>query len=109
LHEFVISALKQKKKGYKALVIAKNLLDYGYHSPTVYFPINIDEAIMIEPTETETKETLEAFAEAMISINERIDLDDQKLNEAPIYTPVRKLDETKANRELDVRYIDDKS
>ena len=64
---------------------------------------------MIEPTETETKETLEAFAEAMISINERIDLDDQKLNEAPIYTPVRKLDETKANRELDVRYIDDKS
>jgi len=108
LHEFVISASEQKKKGYKALVIAKNLLDYGFHSPTVYFPINIDEAIMIEPTETETKETLEAFANAMISIDEKIDIDDKRLNEAPIHTPVKKLDETKANRELNVRYIDDK-
>ena len=109
LHEFVISALKQKKKGYKALVIAKNLLDHGFHSPTVYFPINIDEAIMIEPTETESKETLEAFANAMISIDERISLDDTNLNDAPVKTPVRKLDETKANRELNVKYTYEKS
>ena len=64
---------------------------------------------MIEPTETETKETLEAFANAMISINEKIDLDDENINDAPINTPVRKLDETKANRELNVRFVYDKS
>ena len=109
LHEFVISALKQKVKGYKALIIAKNLLDYGFHSPTVYFPINVDEAMMIEPTETETKETLEAFANAMISIDQKISLDDDSLNDAPIKTPVRKLDETKANRELNVKYTCEES
>ena len=107
LHEFVISAQKQKKKGYKALLIAKKILDYGFHSPTVYFPINVDEAIMIEPTETETKETLENFANSMIEINHLIDKDDTSLHDAPYNTPVRKLDETKANRELNVRWQDD--
>ena len=68
LHEFVISAVKQKDRGAKALDIGKSLLDYGYHAPTVYFPTNIKESIMIEPTETEDKQTLEDFAEAMINI-----------------------------------------
>ena len=107
LHEFVISALKQKKKGYKALVIAKKILDYGFHSPTVYFPINVEESIMIEPTETESKETIERFAETMIEINKLIELDDKSLLEAPFDTPVRKLNETKANRELNVRWEDE--
>ena len=73
MHEFVISAEKQKKKNLKALDIAKNLLDYGIHPPTVYFPTNIPESIMIEPTETETKETLDEFAEIMKYINNNID------------------------------------
>ncbi len=107
LHEFVISAVKQKKKGYKALVIAKKILDYGFHSPTVYFPINVEESIMIEPTETESRETIEKFADTLIQINKSIDMDDESLLEAPLNTPVRKLNETKANRELNVRWKDE--
>jgi len=108
LHEFVISSLKQKKRGVKALDIAKSLLDYGFHSPTIYFPINIDESIMIEPTETESKETLEAFANAMIDIDTKIESENEMLTNGPFMTPVRRLDETKANRELDVRHTSDK-
>ncbi len=107
LHEFVISAVKQKKKGYKALVIAKKILDYGFHSPTVYFPINVEESIMIEPTETESRETIEKFADTLIQINKSIDMDDESLLESPLNTPVRKLNETKANRELNVRWKDE--
>jgi len=107
LHEFVISAVKQKNRGVKALDIGKRLLDYGFHAPTIYFPINIPESIMIEPTETESKETLEAFASAMIDIDNNIDKNGNFLKEAPYSTPVRRLNETLANRELDVRYKDD--
>ena len=106
LHEFVISAVKQKNRGIRAIDIAKSLLDYGFHSPTVYFPINIPESIMIEPTETESKETIEEFAHAMIEIDDKIDIDKEYLQNAPHKTPVRRLNETKANRELDINYYE---
>ena len=107
MHEFVISAEKQKRKNLKALDIAKNLLDYGFHAPTVYFPTNIVESIMIEPTETETKETLDKFADTMKLLDNNIESQLDYLKEAPYKTPVRRLDETKANRELDVRWTDE--
>ena len=104
LHEFVISAVKQKNRGIKAIDIGKSLLDYGFHAPTVYFPINIPESIMVEPTETENKETLEKFAAAMNEIDGKIESEQELLKNAPNSTPVRRLDETKANRELDINY-----
>ena len=104
LHEFVASGVKQKERGIKVLDIAKSLLDYGYHAPTIYFPINIPEAMMMEPTESETKATLDSFADALLEIDERIDTDPDSLKEAPITTPVRRLDETKANREPNLRW-----
>tara|TARA_B110000263_G_scaffold68672_1_gene59636 strand:+ start:1843 stop:3306 length:1464 start_codon:yes stop_codon:yes gene_type:complete len=104
LHEFVISAVKQKEKGIRALDIGKSLLDYGYHAPTVYFPTNIRESIMIEPTETEDKKTLEEFADAMINIDFKIDSSLDYLLNSPHKTPVRRLNEVKANRELDINY-----
>jgi glycine dehydrogenase subunit 2 len=104
LHEFVISALTQKKKGAKALDIAKNLLDYGFYAPTIYFPTNVPESIMIEPTESEDKATLDRFIEAMLEINSLIDTDLEKVINAPYNTPVSRLDETKANRELNLRW-----
>ena len=107
MHEFVISAEKQKRRNLKALDIAKNLLDYGFHAPTVYFPTNIVESIMIEPTETETKETLDDFAKIMNFLSNNIDSQLEYFKEAPYKTPVRRLDETKANRELDVKWNDE--
>ena len=104
LHEFVASGSIQKAKGAKALDIAKALLDYGFHSPTIYFPNNVPEAMMIEPTESETKETLDKFISAMIEIDQNINLDLSRILDAPTSTPVGRLDETKANRELDVKW-----
>jgi len=106
LHEFVISAVKQKNKGAKALDIAKALLDYGFYAPTIYFPINVPESIMIEPTESEDKETLDRFIDAMLKIDKDIDIDKEKVTGAPFNAPVGRLDETKANRELNLRWID---
>ena len=108
LHEFVISAVKQKDQGLKALDIGKSLLDYGFHAPTIYFPINIPESIMIEPTETESKQTLDSFADAMIQINNCINSNLDYLKNSPHNTPVRRLDETTANRNLDVNYSNEK-
>ena len=104
MHEFVISAKNQKDKGLKALDIAKIILDYGFHAPTIYFPINIPEAIMIEPTETESKETLDSFIGLMLDIDKKIEIEIDKLLESPINTPVRRLNETKANRELNLTW-----
>ena len=104
MHEFVASGIKQKERGIKVLDIAKSLLDYGYHAPTIYFPTNIPEAMMIEPTESETKATLDSFADALLEIDERISTDPNSLKDAPITTPVRRLDETKANREPNLRW-----
>jgi len=104
MHEFVISAEKQKKQGAKALDIAKRLLDFGIHPPTVYFPLIVKEALMIEPTETESKEMLDAFVEAMLTIAEEAKTNPQVLHDAPHTTPVKRLDEAAAARNLDVNY-----
>ena len=104
MHEFVASGVRQKEKGVKVLDIAKALLDFGFHAPTIYFPNNVPEAMMIEPTESETKETLDRFAEVMLEINEKINTNPDTILQAPVNTPVTRLDETKANRELDLRW-----
>jgi glycine dehydrogenase subunit 2 len=104
-HEFVISAKGQKEKyGVRALDIAKRLLDYGFHPPTIYFPLIVEEALMIEPTETETKETLDLFCEAMIKIAKECETDPELVKSAPHSTPIGRVDETRAARELNLRW-----
>jgi glycine dehydrogenase subunit 2 len=104
MHEFVLSGAPAKKElGIKTLDIAKRLLDFGMHPPTVYFPLLVDEALMIEPTETETRETLDAFAEAIDAILEEASEDAGIAQGAPYTTPVRRLDEVAANRNPVVR------
>ncbi|MCG3175831.1 MAG: putative glycine dehydrogenase (decarboxylating) subunit 2 [Candidatus Omnitrophica bacterium] len=103
MHEFVASARSQKAKGVRALDIAKRLLDHGVHAPTVYFPLIVEEAMMIEPTETESKETLDRFVEILRSIQQEIDQDPQKVLEAPHTTPVSRMDEVRAARQPDLR------
>lgn len=102
-HEFVLSG-SGVGEGVKTVDIAKRLLDYGYHPPTVYFPLIVKEALMVEPTETEPKEALDEFAEAMHSIAEEASEDPDLLHEAPKTTPVGRLDETKAAREPVLRW-----
>ncbi len=103
-HEFVLSARDQKKKGAGAGDIAKALLDYGYHPPTVYFPLIVEDALMVEPTETEGKETLDGFASTMEEIALAIDKDPEKIKSAPHTTVVGRLNEVKAVREIKVRW-----
>ena len=104
-HEFVISAERQKEKyGVKALDIAKRLIDYGFHPPTIYFPLIVHEALMIEPTETESKETLDKFCDAMIAIAKECETDPELVKGAPYSTPISRLDETKAARELKLNW-----
>ncbi len=104
MHEFVLSGAPAKKElGIKTLDIAKRLLDHGMHPPTVYFPLLVDEALMVEPTETETRETLDAFAEAIESILTEAAEDPAIAQQAPYTTPVRRLDEVAANRNPVVR------
>jgi len=105
MHEFVISASKQKEKGVSALDIAKYLIDNGIHPPTIYFPLIVKEALMVEPTETESKETIDHFIKIMIQIAGLVETDPMKLHEAPVRMPVGRLDETKAARDLDLRWI----
>ena len=97
-HEFVLSARRQKKMGVTARDIAKALLDYGFHPPTVYFPLIVEEALMVEPTETESKATLDRFAEAMEEIARLAEEDPKRLTSAPHTTPVGRLDEVRAAR-----------
>ena len=104
MHEFVISASKFKKNGVRALDIAKKLLDMGYHAPTVYFPLIVPECLMIEPTETESKETLDSFIKAMRTIAKQAENEPDILKNSPETTPVGRLDEVKANRELNVKW-----
>jgi len=105
MHEFVVSAKNIKKEtGVRTLDIAKRLLDYGFHAPTIYFPLIVPEALMIEPTETETKETLDEFYSAILKIIEEARNSPQIVKTAPHNTPVGRLDEVKANRELNLRY-----
>jgi glycine dehydrogenase subunit 2 len=104
MHEFVLSGRGAKAElGIRTLDIAKRLLDHGVHPPTVYFPLLVDEALMIEPTETETKETLDAFADAIRSILDEAREDAEVARNAPYSTPVRRLDEARAARRPVVR------
>jgi len=105
MHEFVLSARSLKREhGITALDVAKRLMDHGIHPPTIYFPLVVPEALMIEPTETETKERLDEFVEAMRSIATEAADDPQALRDAPHIRPVRRLDEVKAAKEPVVRY-----
>lgn len=97
-HEFVLSAVKQAEKGVKALDIAKALIDEGFHPPTIYFPLIVKEAMMIEPTECESKETLDSFVEAMKRIAERAEKHPDWFRDAPRQTPIGRPDEVKAAR-----------
>ena len=100
MHEFVLSGAPMRKElGLKTLDLAKRLLDFGFHPPTVYFPLLVDEALMIEPTETETKESLDAFAEAVEGILEEAESNPEIAQQAPYTTPVRRLDEVRATRQ----------
>ncbi len=103
-HEFVLSARAQAKQGAGAGDIAKSLLDYGYHPPTVYFPLIVEEALMVEPTETEGKETLDGFADALEKIAAVIEEDPEKIRMSPYRTPVGRLDEVKAVKDLKIRW-----
>lgn len=103
-HEFVLSGKRQKKLGVRTLDIAKRLLDFGYHPPTIYFPLNVEECIMIEPTETESKETLDSFIEAMIQIAREAEETPEIVQEAPHTTVIKRLDETTAARKPILRY-----
>ncbi|NLI68242.1 MAG: aminomethyl-transferring glycine dehydrogenase subunit GcvPB [Bacilli bacterium] len=104
MHEFVLSGKKQKELGVRTLDIAKRLLDYGYHPPTIYFPLIVEEALMIEPTETESKETLDQFIDAMINIAKEAEENPDVVLEAPHNTIVKRMDETTAARKPILSY-----
>jgi len=105
MHEFVLTGTPFKEAyGVRTLDVAKRLLDYGFHPPTIYFPLLVDEAMMIEPTETEPLKDLDAFAEAMIAIAGEIEGSPELLQGAPYTTPVRRLDEAAAVRKPDLRW-----
>ncbi len=104
-HEFILTLKSQAKTLHiTALDVAKRLLDYGFHAPTMYFPLLVPECLLIEPTETESKETLDAFVEALIQILKEAATQPELLRQAPHSLPVKRLDEVKAARELDVAY-----
>jgi glycine dehydrogenase subunit 2 len=104
MHEFVATAKRYRKSGVRAMDIAKRVIDLGFHPSTVYFPLVVEEAMMVEPTETESKETLDAFAQALLQAADEAESDPHLLHEAPVTTPVRRLDEARAARELKLRW-----
>jgi glycine dehydrogenase subunit 2 len=106
MHELVLSAARQAERGVKALDIAKALIDRGIHPPTIYFPLIVKEALMTEPTETESKETLDAFVAVMREIAELAERDPQRFHRYPETTPVGRLDEVKAARDMDLARLE---
>jgi glycine dehydrogenase subunit 2 len=104
MHEFVATARRYRANGVRAMDIAKRMIDLGFHPSTVYFPLIVEEAMMVEPTETESRETLQAFAQALLQVSREAVLDPHLLHQAPVTTPVRRLDEAKAARELKLRW-----
>jgi glycine dehydrogenase subunit 2 len=104
MHEFVLDGRPLRESGVRTLDLAKRLIDYGYHPPTIYFPLIVPEAIMIEPTETESKETLDAFADALLAIAREAKESPELLHDAPHVTPVGRLDEVRAARQPDLRW-----
>ncbi|WP_045516047.1 aminomethyl-transferring glycine dehydrogenase subunit GcvPB [Neobacillus niacini] len=108
-HEFVLSGSRQKSLGVRTLDMAKRLLDFGYHPPTIYFPLNVEECLMIEPTETESKETLDAFADVMIQIAKEVEDNPVVVLDAPHTTVIGRLDEVQAARQPILRYTKEKA
>jgi glycine dehydrogenase subunit 2 len=104
MHEFVSTAKRLKAYGVRAMDVAKRLIDLGFYPSTVYFPLIVEEALMVEPTETESRETLDSFAEAMNRAADEAERSPELLHEAPVTTPVRRLDEAKAARSLQIRW-----
>ncbi len=104
MHEFVLSGDRQKQQGVRTLDIAKRLLDFGVHPPTVYFPLIVSEALMIEPTETESIETLDTFIALMRQIASEVENDPDYVKSAPHETFYKRLDEVRANRQLNLRW-----
>jgi len=104
-HEFIVT-LKQESRRYQvtAMDVAKRLLDFGFHAPTTYFPLLVPECLLIEPTETETKEELDQFCDAMTAIRREMEQDPEKLRSAPHTMPVRRLDDVRAVKQLDVAW-----
>ncbi len=107
LHEFVLTATRQRKEGAAALDIAKRLLEMGFYAPTIYFPLIVPEAVMVEPTETESRRTLDRFAEAMLQIAEEARKTPERLKQAPANLPVKRLDEVGAARNPVLRWTPD--
>ncbi len=107
-HEFIVTLKKDAKAhDLTAMDLAKALLDENYHAPTTYFPLLVPECLLIEPTETESKETLDGFVDAMIRIVNEARVSGKTYKDAPYTMPVRRLDDVKAARQLDIRYVDD--
>ena len=104
MHEVVFSADWQRERGVSGLEVAKRLLDYGFHAPTMYFPLIVHEALMIEPTEAENRDTLDAFIQALQAINRETDENPELVRQAPHTTPVSRLDEARAARQPDLRW-----
>jgi glycine dehydrogenase subunit 2 len=104
MHEFVCEGRFAGAPDVRALDVAKRLIDYGYHPPTNYFPLIVHEALMIEPTETESKETLDGFAEALLRIADEARTTPALLHEAPHRAPLRRLDEVRAAKDLILRW-----
>jgi len=104
-HEFIVTVARQKKENnITALDFSKALLDYGIHAPTNYFPLIVPECLLIEPTETEDKQTLDRFVDAMAELLALTKSDPKRMKGAPYTTPVRRLDDVKAARDLDLAY-----
>jgi glycine dehydrogenase subunit 2 len=104
-HEFIVTLKRlARETGVTAMDVAKRLLDYGFHAPTTYFPLLVPECLLIEPTETETPEVLDGFVAAMVKIREEAEQHPDQVKGAPHSTPVRRLDDVRAARELDLRW-----
>jgi glycine dehydrogenase subunit 2 len=104
MHEFVSTAKPLRRHGVRAMDVAKRMIDLGFHPSTVYFPLVVEEAMMVEPTETESKETLEGFAEALLQVAREAESDPDLLHDAPVTAPVGRLDEARAARQLKLRW-----
>jgi glycine dehydrogenase subunit 2 len=104
-HEFIVTLRREARDfGTTAMDFAKRLLDYGFHAPTTYFPLMVPECLLIEPTETESREELDAFVEAMVAIRREAQETPEKLKAAPYTMPVRRLDDVRAAKHLDVAW-----
>jgi glycine dehydrogenase subunit 2 len=102
-HEFIVTLKRQAKElGVNTMDYAKRLLDYGYHAPTTYFPLLVPECLLIEPTETEDKDTLDGFIDALCAIDEEARTNAEQVKGAPHTLPVKRLDDVRAARELDL-------